>query len=114
MPPGSPLIIAGTQAMANMYGFGVDTLILVGWEELSRTSGFRANEKMFHILIHLVDALKPEEVHFCMERKKAESIPPFSLMCTNSAGKSWPGEKRPISPPTRGFFSWKWRKTRRT
>jgi primosomal protein N' len=103
IPSGSPVVIAGTQAMANMYGFAVDTLILVGWEELSRTSGFRANEKMFHILIHLVDALKPTEVHFCMEKKKRVD-PALFLDVREFCGEELARRKAADFPPYTRFF----------
>jgi primosomal protein N' (replication factor Y) len=73
----SPLILVGTQTLGSLYGLKTDRLLLVGWEELSRISGYRASEKMFHILHHLLDALDPEEVHFFMERRKRVDPAPF-------------------------------------
>ncbi|MBA4418645.1 MAG: hypothetical protein C0392_12170 [Syntrophus sp. (in: bacteria)] len=70
IPVGSPLIIIGTQTLSGLYDVKVKNLILVGWEELSRISGYRASEKMFHTVMHLLDALNPEVLYFCMERKK--------------------------------------------
>ncbi len=66
----SPLIVVGTQTLGSFYDLKTEKLILVGWEELSRISGYRASEKMFHVLQHLIDALDPDEVHFLMERKR--------------------------------------------
>jgi len=103
IPRGSAAVIAGTQAMANLYGFGVDTLILVGWEELSRISGYRANEKMFHILIHLVDALNPEEVHFCMARRKRVD-PALFLDARQFCGDELARRKVADFPPYTRFF----------
>ena len=103
IPPGSPAVITGTQAMANLYGFDVNTLILIGWEELGRTSGFRANEKMFHILIHLLDALRPEEVHFCMARRKRVD-PSLFLDVKGFCGEESARRKAADFPPYTRFF----------
>lgn len=66
----SPFIFIGTQTLSTFYGMNVDMLILAGWEDLARTSGYKAREKMFQVLMHLLDALNPRELVFCMEQKK--------------------------------------------
>ena len=103
IPRGSPAVIAGTQAMANLYGFAVDTLILVGWEELSRISGYRATEKMFHILIHLMDALDPREMHFCMAKRKRVD-PALFLDVRRFCGDELARRKAADFPPYTRFF----------
>jgi primosomal protein N' (replication factor Y) len=103
IPADSPLVIAGTQALANMYGFTVNTLILLGWEELSRISGYRAHEKMFHILIHLIDALNPEEVRFFMERKR-RADPSLFLDVREFCREELARRKAADFPPYARFF----------
>lgn len=66
----SPAVIIGTQILSKLYNFTAKKLALIGWEELLRMGGYRAEEKMFQILTNMLDALKPEELHVIMERKK--------------------------------------------
>lgn len=66
----APTIIIGTQILSKLYDLQVNTLILLGWEALRRIGGFRAEEKMFQVLVNLLDALNPEELYIVMERKK--------------------------------------------
>ncbi len=73
----SPWILVGTQTMGSLYDLKVDTLILLGWEELSRISGYRASEKMFHVLHHMLDALSPETIYCFIEQKKRVGIRGF-------------------------------------
>ena len=103
LPQGIPALIIGTQALAGIYAQSVERLILVGWEELERTAGYRAHEKMFHLLAHLLDALKPEELYFCMELRRKVNPGPFLealQFCRDEM------ERRRIaeSPPYTRFF----------
>lgn len=75
--PGSPAIIIGTQALAKPYGFKVNKLIMVEWEELMRVGGYRAGEKMLHVLSNLLDTLDPEELFVFMSRKKRVNFSEF-------------------------------------
>jgi primosomal protein N' len=68
--PGDPAIVIGTQALSRPYGLKARKLIMVEWEELMRVGGYRAGEKMFHVLSNLIDILMPEEVYVFMPRKK--------------------------------------------
>ncbi len=65
------LILVGTQSLSKIYDMSVKKLILLGWEELVRMAGYRAEEKMFQILMNLLDILNPEEIYFFMNRKLA-------------------------------------------
>jgi primosomal protein N' (replication factor Y) (superfamily II helicase) len=66
----TPAIIIGTQTLSKLYGLHANKLILIGWEELLRIAGYRAEEKMFQVFTNLLDALSPEEIYIVMERKK--------------------------------------------
>ena len=44
--------------------------MLFEWEDMRRMAGYRSDEKMFHILINLLDALTPCEVFFFMDSRK--------------------------------------------
>jgi primosomal protein N' (replication factor Y) (superfamily II helicase) len=70
IPEGSAAIIVGTQILSKMYGFTVDTLVLTGSEELARMTGYRAQERAFHVFMNLIDALGPKEVTMITSRKK--------------------------------------------
>ncbi|MCX5726980.1 MAG: hypothetical protein NT030_07420, partial [Candidatus Saganbacteria bacterium] len=48
-----------------------------GWEELLRISGYRATEKMYQVLMNLIDALRPERICFFMDEKKSVELDPF-------------------------------------
>jgi primosomal protein N' len=50
---------------------------MIEWEELMRIGGYRAGEKMFHVLSSLMDALEPEELYALMARKKRVDLKGF-------------------------------------
>jgi primosomal protein N' (replication factor Y) len=75
--PGDPALIIGTQALSKPYGFKVNKLILIEWEELMRIGGYRAGEKMFHVLSNLTDALESDEIYALMARKKRVDLKEF-------------------------------------
>jgi primosomal protein N' len=75
--PGDPAIIIGTQALSKPHGLKVHKLIMIEWEELMRIGGYRAGEKMFHVLSNLMDALEPEELYALMARKKRVDLKEF-------------------------------------
>jgi len=72
-----PAFIVGTQALTKPYGLKVDKLVMIEWEELKRIGGYRAEEKMFHVLSNLVDVLEPEEIFAVMVRKKKADLKAF-------------------------------------
>jgi len=72
-----PVFVIGTQALAKPYGVKVDKLVMIEWEELQRIGGYRAMEKMFHILSSLVDVLEPDEIYAVMVRKKRVDLKGF-------------------------------------
>jgi len=74
---GEPVFIIGTQALTKPYGFKADMLILIEWEELKRIGGYRADEKMLHVLSNLVDVLEPDEVYAVMVRRKKVNLKEF-------------------------------------
>jgi primosomal protein N' (replication factor Y) len=75
--PGEPAVIIGTQALSKPYGLKAHKLIMIEWEELMRVGGYRAGEKMFHVLSNLIDALSPKELHVFMARKKRVNLKEF-------------------------------------
>jgi primosomal protein N' (replication factor Y) len=75
--PGEPAIIIGTQALSKPHGLKVHKLIMIEWEELMRIGGYRAGEKMFHVLSNLMDVLEPEELYALMARKKRVNLQEF-------------------------------------
>ena len=75
--PGDPAIIIGTQALSKPHGLKVHKLIMIEWEELMRIGGYRAGEKMFHVLSSLMDALEPDELYAVMARKKRVDLKEF-------------------------------------
>ena len=75
--PLNPAIFIGTQALSKLYAADVKLLILYGWEELLRISGYRATEKMYQVLMNLIDALRPERICFFMDEKKSVELDPF-------------------------------------
>jgi len=71
LPPGrEPCVLIGTQPLSKLYDVHVHTLILFGWEDMRRMAGYRSDEKMFHVLVNLLDALTPEEIFFFMDTRK--------------------------------------------
>ncbi|HBE45176.1 MAG TPA: hypothetical protein DDW17_06950 [Deltaproteobacteria bacterium] len=75
-----PLILVGTHTLSKLYGIKVERLILFGWEELLKIAGYRAEEKSFHILTNLLDALTPQELYIFMDKKAAINTAPFFNM----------------------------------
>jgi len=73
-PVDLPVILIGTQSLSKLYGFHVQKLILIGWEELRKIGGYRSDEKMVQILANLIDALTPETVTLLMERRNKINI----------------------------------------
>ncbi len=70
-PPGrQPYVLIGTQPLSKLYDVHVHTLLLFGWEDIRQMSGYRSEEKMFHVLINLLDALTPCELFFFMDARK--------------------------------------------
>jgi primosomal protein N' (replication factor Y) len=74
---GDPAIIIGTQVLSKPHELKVHKLIMIEWEELMRIGGYRAGEKMFHVLSNLMDALEPEELYAVMARKKRVDLKEF-------------------------------------
>lgn len=71
LPPGKqPYVLIGTQQLSKLYDVHVHTLMLFGWEGMRRMAGYRSDEKMFHVLINLLDALTPRELFFFMDTGK--------------------------------------------
>jgi primosomal protein N' len=50
---------------------------MIEWEGLLRVGGYRAGEKMFHVLSNLMDVLEPDELYAVMTRKKRVDIKEF-------------------------------------
>jgi primosomal protein N' len=57
----------GTQALTRLYGVHADVLFCLGWEELLRVGGYRAEEKVFQLFANLCDALTPERCYITRE-----------------------------------------------
>lgn len=76
-PGKQPYVLIGTQPLSKLYGVHVHTLVLFGWEDMRRMAGYRSDEKMFHALINLLDALTPSEVFFFMDSKRKVSPADF-------------------------------------
>jgi primosomal protein N' (replication factor Y) (superfamily II helicase) len=55
-------IIVGTNVLSKLYDVKAETLILYRWDDMLRTAGYRAREKMFQLLSNLLDAMRPEEI----------------------------------------------------
>lgn len=72
-----PAIIIGTQALTKPYGLKAHKLVMIEWEELMRIGGYRAGEKMFHVLSNLVDVLEPDELYAVMVRRKRIDLEGF-------------------------------------
>ncbi|MBP1745964.1 MAG: priA [Deltaproteobacteria bacterium] len=72
-----PAIIIGTQALTKPYGLTAHKLVMIEWEELMRIGGYRAGEKMFHVLSNLVDVLEPDELYAVMVRRKRIDLEEF-------------------------------------
>lgn len=72
-----PAFIIGTQALTKPYGLKADKLVMIEWEELKRIGGYRAEEKMFHILANLIDVLEPNEIYPVMVRKMKVDLTMF-------------------------------------
>lgn len=95
-----PSILIGTQTLAKLYGLRTGLLILFGWEQMIKFSGYRAFEKMFQTLINLVDTLRPDRICFFMDEKKAVDIEQFidlSLFYKNELQKRQFAEYPPYS-----------------
>lgn len=77
---GNPTILIGTQSLTKLYGFPVDRLILLGWEEMRKMGGYRADEKMVQTLVNLVDALNPRTITIFMAKRNKVSVDSFLEM----------------------------------
>jgi primosomal protein N' (replication factor Y) (superfamily II helicase) len=55
-------IIVGTHVLSKLYGLKADRLVLYRWDDFLRSAGYRAREKMFHILGNMIDAMEPDEI----------------------------------------------------
>jgi primosomal protein N' (replication factor Y) (superfamily II helicase) len=95
-------IVVGTHVLSKLYGLKADRLILYRWDQFLRTAGYRAREKMFHLLGNMVDAVHPEEIFVHsegdddfdisilfepdnffkdeLERRKMTEFPPYSRL----------------------------------
>ena len=82
LPGRQPYVLIGTQPLSKLYGIHVHALALFGWEDMRRMAGYRSDEKMFHALINLLDALTPSEVFFFMDSKRKVSPADFLNMET--------------------------------
>jgi len=80
LPGRQPYVLIGTQPLSKLYGIHVHALALFGWEDMRRMAGYRSDEKMFHALINLLDALTPSEVFFFMDSKRKVSPADFLNM----------------------------------
>ncbi len=65
-----PAVIVGTQILSRLFEMKADKLFLLGWEDLLRTAGYRAEEKMYQVLSGLLDAIEPKELYIVMEKRK--------------------------------------------
>jgi primosomal protein N' (replication factor Y) len=74
---GEPAIIIGTQVLSKPYGLKAEKLIMIEWEGLMRVGGYRAGEKMFHVLSNLLDVFEPDELYAVMTRKQRVDIREF-------------------------------------
>lgn len=96
-------IIIGTQVLSKCYEMSATSILFIGWEELLRISGFRAEEKTFQIIGNLVDALNPEEIVFFNDVKRG-----FTGLSYLDTGQFYEKEliKREITgfPPYRRLF----------
>jgi len=72
-----PAIIIGTQALTKPYGLKAHKVVMIEWEELMRIGGYRAGEKMLHVLSNLVDVLEPDELYAVMVRRKRIDLKGF-------------------------------------
>jgi len=75
-----PFILVGTQILSKLYGTRIEKLILFEWEDILKIAGYRAEEKAFHILTNLCDALTPQELYIFMDKKTAIDVAPFFNM----------------------------------
>jgi primosomal protein N' (replication factor Y) (superfamily II helicase) len=55
-------IVVGTQILSKFYDLKADRLVLIGWEEFLRITGYRAREHMYQTYGNLIDALRPSAV----------------------------------------------------
>jgi primosomal protein N' len=62
-----PAVIVGTRALARLYGVHADVLFCLGWEELLKVGGYRAEEKVLQLFANLCDALTPERCYITKE-----------------------------------------------
>ena len=74
MPSDAPVVFIGTQSLSKLYNIHVQKLILLGWEELRKMGGYRADEKMVQFLVNLIDALTPESISVFMERRNKVNV----------------------------------------
>lgn len=73
----SRTIVVGTQILSKFYGIKADRLVLIGWEEFLRITGYRAREHMYQTYCNLIDALHPSIVDLLSEdgaREPAEVL----------------------------------------
>ncbi len=70
----APIVFVGTQSLSKLYNIHVQTLVLLGWEELRKMGGYRSDEKMIQILMNLIDALTPDSISIFMEKRNKIDI----------------------------------------
>lgn len=72
--------LVGTQVLSKLYGHHVDKLILAGWEELRKMSGFSSEEKTHQVIANLIDALTPGEIVCYSRGKQPVDLAPYLEM----------------------------------
>ena len=96
--PGDAGIIVGTNILSKLYGLDTALLILYGWEDFLKIGGYRAMERMFHLLFEPPGCPAPGQAPFpyaerrlrpCLfshshrfykdelEKRRAAEFPPF-------------------------------------
>lgn len=74
---GDKKIIVGTHVLSRLYTIKCDVLIFLYPEDLLNMAGYRAEEKLFQIILNTVDALNPFELYFIIDKKKGFTIEQF-------------------------------------
>lgn len=73
-----PEIIVGTSILSRIYGLRCHELIFLGLEEMINLGGYRAEERLFQILMNIIDALNPHKICFFIDSKKDFHVKSFT------------------------------------
>ncbi|MCX7858273.1 MAG: hypothetical protein N2513_09930 [Deltaproteobacteria bacterium] len=65
----NPLVVIGTKNLSFLYGKSFENLVILNLKELKKIWKYKAYEKMYELIMNLVDSLKPNVIYFVGTKK---------------------------------------------